>query len=270
MITREPIDYPVDASSWQRAQLALRQGLSELGRATVMGARAVSGLPSLRQPRHWTAFLRQMYVVGIGSLPVVTVVAVFIGMILALQIGLELQRYNQEVRIGSAVMISMLREMAPFVTGLILAACVGSAMAAQIGTMTVNDEIAALEIMSIDPVIFLMTPRLAALAILAPLLSFYTCMMGTLGGAVVGTTQLNVPWTQYVSAALDIARVKDLYVGLFKAMAYGLLIAVVSCYEGFTATQGAMGVGAATRRSVVTSFLLILIVGYFISRLFYF
>jgi phospholipid/cholesterol/gamma-HCH transport system permease protein len=166
-------------------------------------------------------------------------------------------------------MVSMLREMGPFMTGLILAACVGSSIAAQVGTMVVNDEIAALEIMSIDPVRYLMTPRLAAMAVMTPVLSFYTCVMGMLGGGLVGMTQLNVSWSQYMTVALDYARTKDLFVGLFKALLFGVIITTVACYEGFSTTRGAVGVGMSTRRAVISSFLLILIVGYFVTRFFY-
>src|SRR5574344_3084558 len=112
---------------------------------------------------------------GIKSLPVISVVGMFTGMILGLQVGLELRRFNQEIYIGSAVMVSLLREIGPFMTGLILAACVGSSMAAQIASRKVNEEIAALEIMSISPVRFLMAPRMAAMMLITPLLSFYSC-----------------------------------------------------------------------------------------------
>lgn len=270
MITREPVEYPPGVGRWQRLRLMARVTLGQIGRGVILAGRAIAAIPSLRRPRAWQAFLRQMYVAGIESLPVITVVAIFNGMILALQIGIELQRYNQEALIGSAVMLAMLRDMAPFITGLILAACVGAAMAAQLGTMTVNDEIAALEIMSIDPVRYLMTPRMAAMMVMTPLLSFYTCMTGTFGGAVVGMTQLNVTWAQYMTGALDVARSKDLFVGLFKALLYGIIIAMMACYEGFTASEGAVGVGQATRRAVISCFLLILIVGYFVTRICYF
>ena len=228
---------------------------------------AMRGLFSSRRLRREAT--AQMYVAGIKSLPVVTVVAFFIGMILALQIGIELRKFNQEMYVGPAVMATMLREMGPFMTGLILAACVGSAMAAQIGTMSVNDEIAALEIMSIDPIRLLMTPRVAAMAVMTPLMSFYTCMMGVLGGGVVGMTQLNINWNQYIQNALEFADVRDFYVGLFKAVLLGVIIATTACYEGFSTRNGAVGVGQATRRSVISSFLLILVVGYFVTRLFY-
>jgi len=251
-----------------------------LGRWVVFGCRSVGQaglllfetLLTLRfamQKRARHEILMQMFVSGIKSLGVITVVAVFTGMILALQTGLSLRQFNQEVLIGMTVMISMLREMGPFMTGLILAACVGSAMAAQLGTMVVSEEIAALEIMSIDPVRFLVMPRMVAMAIMTPVLTFYTCIMGVLGGGLVGMTQLGVSWDAYIDNATRYAEVKDLYVGLFKAFLFGITITIVSCHEGFSTSQGAVGVGFATRKAVIVSFLLILIIGYIVTRLFY-
>lgn len=270
MITREPL-YTDEADSmlgsiWRSVLV----GLGDIGRAGSLTLQALTSIPALLSSRRgWRELFRQLYVTGIKSLAVVTVVGMFTGMILALQVGLELRRFNQEIYIGSAVMISLLREMGPFMSGLILAASVGSSMAAQIGTMTVNDEIAALEIMSISPVRFLMTPRMAAMVMMTPLLSFYTCVLGVIGGGLVGEMQLNVQWDQYISMAMNFARLRDLYVGLLKALVFGIVITGVSCYEGFTTKLGAVGVGKATRRSVITSFLLILILGYIMTRLFY-
>jgi phospholipid/cholesterol/gamma-HCH transport system permease protein len=210
-----------------------------------------------------------MYVYGIKSLGVVTIVAVFTGMILALQTGIELRKFNQEVFIGTAVMATMLREMGPFMTGLILAACVGSAIAAQLGTMVVSEEIDALEVMSIDPVRFLVMPRLVAVGIMTPLLSFYTCVMGVLGGGVVGMTQLGVSWDAYIDNAMRYAELMDLHVGMLKAFVFGLVVAMVACHEGLSTSQGAVGVGLATRRTVISTFLLILVLGYYLTRLFY-
>lgn len=222
----------------------------------------------------WTArsrreILMQMMMYGIKSLGVITIVAVFIGMILALQTGIELRKFNQEVYIGTAVMATMLREMGPFMTGLILAACVGSAIAAHLGTMVVSEEIDALEVMSIDPVRFLVMPRLAAMSVMTPLLSFYTCVMGVIGGGVVGMTQLGVSWDTYIEYATRYADVKDLYVGMFKAFVFGVLLTTVACHEGLSTSQGAVGVGLATRKTVIECFLLILVIGYFITRMFY-
>ena len=200
----------------------------------------------------------------------VAVVALFTGMILSLQVGLQLARFNQEEYLGAAVMVSLLREMGPFVTGICLSACVGSRMAAELGAMTVNDEVAALEIMSIDAVRYLVAPRMAGLLAMGPVLAFYACIIGCVGGGLVGWTQLNVDFRQYVASALSIADLKDLYVGLLKALGYGIIIGAVACHEGFSASTGSTGVGRATQRSVIIAFLLILMLGYVVDHLFYF
>jgi phospholipid/cholesterol/gamma-HCH transport system permease protein len=212
----------------------------------------------------------QLYSTGIRTLPVITVVGLFTGMILGLQVGLALRRFNQEMFLGATVMLSLIREMGPFVTGICLSACVGSAMAAELGTMKVNDEIAALEIMSIPPVRYLAAPRMLALLIMSPILAFYACVLGVMGGGLVGYTQLNVPFAQYMSGAMSIAELKDLFTGLFKAVVFGVVVCTVSCHQGFETRLGAVGVGKATQRSVIISFLLILMFGYMITRMFYF
>ena len=171
--------------------------------------------------------------------------------------------------LGATVMLTLIREMGPFVTGICLSACVGSAMAAELGTMTVNDEVAALEIMSISPVRYLAAPRMGALLVMSPILAFYACVQGVIGGGIVGQTQLNVEFHQYMTSAMMIATVKDLFVGLFKAGVFGVVIGAVSCYQGFATRLGAVGVGRATQHSVIISFLLILMLGYMITRAFY-
>lgn len=240
-----------------------------VGRGILMLMEAVLCLPSVVQPRRMHETFQHMYVTGIKSLGVITVVALFTGMILALQTGLELRRFSQEENIGTAVTVVMLREMGPFMTGLIIAASVGSAIGAAIGTMVVSEEIAALEIMSINPVRFLVVPRLVALAIMMPILTIYTNLVGILGGAVVGATQLGVTMETYFDNARLFAANKDLYVGLLKAVLFGIIIATVACHQGFSTTGGAVGVGQATRRTVIISFLTILIFGYIVTKLFY-
>lgn len=234
-----------------------------------MLAQAARYLPGVfsKRMRHETIY--QFFLTGIKSLGVITVVALFTGMILALQTGLELRRFGQEVNIGTAVTVVMMREMGPFMTALIIAASVGSAIAAQLGTMTVSEEIAALEIMSIDPVRFLVMPRLLALAVMLPVLTIYTNILGVVGGAIVGYTQLGVSFAAYFDNATRYADNKDLYVGLFKAVLFGIIITTVACHQGFSTTEGAVGVGRSTRRTVIISFLTILVVGYVVTRLFY-
>lgn len=269
MITREPLILPPPRNSMQSIGQEVLLVLVEVGRATQICVGAFAYMRHALSKRARREIVMQMYTGGIKSLPVVTVVAVFIGMIMALQLGVEARQYNQEMYIGSAVMAVMLREMGPFMSGLVLAACVGAAMAAQLGTMTINEEIAALEIMSIDPVRFLVMPRMAAMVVMVPLLSFYTCMMGVLGGAVVGYTQLSVSWRVYFQNAMDFAGTRALYVGMLKALVFAILITTIACYEGFSTKRGAVGVGIATRRCVISCFLFILVTGYFVTRLFY-
>jgi phospholipid/cholesterol/gamma-HCH transport system permease protein len=270
MITREPEYYPPSVGFLGRLGRIAMFFVREIGLAVILFYESVLNFRFMFAPRVRREILGQMFVSGIKSLGVVTIVAVFTGMILALQTGLEMKKFNLEENIGTAVMVSMLREMGPFMTGLILAACVGSSIAAQLGTMVVSEEIAALEIMSIDPVRFLVMPRLAAMMVMTPALAFYTCIMGVVGGGIVGMTQLDVSWGVYIDNATRFAEAKDLYVGLFKALLFGIIITIVACHEGFATTRGAVGVGIATRKSVIVSFLLILVVGYFVTRMFYY
>lgn len=269
-LTREPELYPEPKNlpaRLGRKVIFLARGM---GRALMLLASAVRSIfPHAFTARARKEIANQMYVGGIMSLGVVTVVALFTGMILALQTGIELRRFGQEVFIGSAVMMSMLREMGPFMSGIILAASVGAAIAAQMGTMVVSEEIAALEVMSISPIRFLVMPRLVAMAIMTPLLSLYGCLMGVLGGGIVGETQLGVAWAAYIQNSTRFVGVKDIYVGMLKAFVFGIIIVIVACHEGFETTNGAVGVGNSTRRSVVISFLAILISGFFITRFFY-
>ena len=244
--------------------------ISSVGWAGIVLAKSVANFPYVVLRRTGRTDLAvQLYATGVRTLPVLTVVSLFTGMILSLQVGLELARFNQEVYLGAAVMLTLMREMAAFSCGICLAACVGSAIAAELGTMKVNDELDALVIMKIPPMRFLAAPRVLALVMMAPLLMFYCCIVGTVGGAVVGHTQLRVDFGQFMSSALSIVAKKDLFVGLLKAGVFGLVIGTVSVAEGFGTKLGATGVGKATQRAVIVSFLAILAFGYMITRLCY-
>ncbi|MGN0888366.1 MAG: MlaE family ABC transporter permease [Kiritimatiellia bacterium] len=269
--TREPLYEDVPSNHWEALRRHAVGLFLAVGRCGRLAIESLACLPvTLARRDSRAAFMKQLYVAGIRTLPVITVVGLFTGMILGLQVGLALRRFNQEsVFLGATVMLTLIREMGPFVTGICLSACVGSAMAAELGTMTVNDEVAALEIMSISPVRYLAAPRMGALLVMSPILAFYACVQGVIGGGIVGQTQLNVEFHQYMTSAMMIATVKDLFVGLFKAGIFGVVIGAVSCYQGFATRLGAVGVGRATQHSVIISFLLILMLGYMITRAFY-
>ena len=244
--------------------------LAAIGRMGIVMARSMMYFPAVVvRSRSRADLFVQLYATGIRTLPVVTIVALFTGMILSLQVGIELARFNQEMFLGAAVMLTLIREMAPFSCGICLAAMVGSAIAAELGTMKVNDEIDALMIMDIDPLRYLAAPRILALMMMSPLIAFYCCIIGTVGGGLVASTQLNVDFGQYMSSALSMATDKDLFTGLLKALVFGLLIGTISISEGLGTEHGATGVGKATQRSVIISFLAILVFGYMITRAFY-
>lgn len=241
--------------------------MAKIGWFGIVLVRAIASFPSvvLRRTSR-TELSTQLYATGIRTLPVISVVSLFTGMILALQGGLLLARFNQEMFLGAAVMLTMIRDMAAFSCGICLAACVGSAIAAELGTMKVNDEIDALVIMKISPIRFLAAPRILALLLMAPLLTFYCCIVGTIGGGLVGATQLNIDFGQFMSSAMTVVNVKDFYVGLMKAGVFGVLIGTVAAVEGLGTKLGATGVGKATQRAVIESLLIILIVGYMLTR----
>jgi len=171
----------------------------------------------------------------------------------------------------------MFREMGPFITGIILAATAGAACAAEIGTMRVSEEIDALEMMSIDPVRYLVVPRVAALTLMCFVLTVLTDCFGTLGGALIAKSQLGVSYAVYFREARGALEgeyllwvlPKDVYTGLVKALVFGLVIGIVGCSQGLRASGGALGVGSAVRRAVVASVVLVLVLGYFMTWFFY-
>jgi len=238
------------------------------GKALLLLFRALGHIGSVWKKRR--EIVAQMLVCGVHSVPVAMLVAAFSGMVIALQIGIELSDWGQSQRIGSIVAASMCRELGPVWIGVILAARVGSAMAAELGTMRVSEEIDALEVMSIDPAKFLVLPRVIALTIMAPVLTAYANLVGILGGAVVGKYQLDIDYRVYFDWAQRTLTSKDILSGLLiKAPIFGLTIAVVGCTLGLTvkASEGAEGVGNATRNSVVGALILIIVFNYFLTSL---
>ncbi len=217
--------------------------------------------------------LEQMFIAGVGSLFVVSVVSIFTGMIMGLNTGLGLRDFGAEGQIGLLLTITLTREMSPFMTSLILAASVGSAMAAEIGTMKVSEEIDALEVMSISPVRYLVLPRILGFSLMVPVLCVYSSTLGILGGAVIGKFQLGIDIIAYFqdvqSRITSVPGLKDLYVGIFKGYIFGLTVSTISCSQGLRTQGGAIGVGETTRKAVVTSFLMVIFFGYVMTALFY-
>jgi len=223
------------------------------------------------------ALADQLGVCFLTPLPVVCIVGLFTGMILALQIGVELAGYGQAERVSDILGVILFREMGPFMTAMILTASIGSAMAAELGTMAVSEELDALECLSVDAVSFLAMPRIVALTATMPLLAFVASTLAILGGALVCKTQLDIGTDLYLRNVLDSLRAdpgfggwpKEIVTGLVKAFVFGGLVSTTSCATGLLATGGAIGVGHAVRAAVVRCFLLVIVVGYFLSWAFF-
>ncbi len=241
--------------------------VEQVGFTLIMLGKAVLFMRFAPVKRH--EVLKHMHITGIKSLLVCSIVAFFTGMILALQSGIQLKKFNQAELVGNLVISSMTMEMGPFITALIITASVGSAMAAEIGTMKVTEQIDALEMMSISPIKFVVMPRVLALTVMLPAVTIYTVILGTFGGAIIAKYQLGIGYDTYFMRVMESLVFKDMYVGLFKALVFGFIISGISCANGLKTTNGVIGVGETTRRSVVASFLMILIIGYFMTSIFY-
>ena len=210
--------------------------------------------------------LRQMMQVGVNTLALAAMIGVFTGMVVALQTGYELKDFGLEDRIGSIVGLAMVREMGPVITGFLVAGRVGSAMAAELGTMAVTDEIDALRVMGISPVRYLVVPRFLAMLLMQPLLTVYSVVIGIWGASLISASYLRIDSSIYFKRLFDSLDVADIRQGFSKTFVFAAIISIVSCHLGLKATQGAAGVGKATTRSVVVSLTLILVSDYFVTR----
>ena len=227
-------------------------------------------LRSFREvPRNIPSILTQMTIIGYETLPVASVMAFFVGMVLALQTGVELSKYGTQDIIGSIVGLSMVRELGPVMTSFLVAGRAGSAMAAEIGVMKVYEEIDALKTLDIDPLRYLVMPRLIAALICVPLLTIYADCVGITGGAIMSHLhpRVFVSYATYADSVRMALKFKEVSAGLIKAFTFGGIIATVCCYVGLNTSGGARGIGITTTRSVVLSFMLILVADYYLTRL---
>ncbi|MBI3087875.1 MAG: ABC transporter permease [Candidatus Omnitrophica bacterium] len=208
--------------------------------------------------------------IGAQSWFIVSLSLLFVGMVLAFQSAYQMKRLAAEIYIASLVSLSVVREIGPVITALIVAGRVGSAIAAELGTMKVTEQIDALVTLATDPVRYLVVPRLLAAVVALPLLTLWADAVGILGGMLVGTMKLSILPSLYWKMTTLPLVFKDLGSGLLKSLVFAVIICVVSCLEGFRTEGGAEGVGRATTKAVVSSFILIIAADCFFTALFYF
>lgn len=223
----------------------------------------------VRPPFRLRNIFDQMASVGVSSLPIVMITAVFTGAVLALQTMTGFKRFNAQDLVGTIVALSICRELGPVLTGLIVSGRVGSGMAAELGTMKVTEQIDALETLATDPVNYLVVPRFLAGLVMLPVLTALADVVGMASGYAVSVFVLHANPTIYFRRSMEFLDLEDIYAGIIKAAVFGMIIALVGCHKGFTAEGGAEGVGRATTRSVVLSSMLILTANYFITAFFF-
>lgn len=212
----------------------------------------------------------QMVKIGVDSLPISTLTSFFIGIVIAFQSAYQMQKVGAEMYIPSLVSISMTREIGPMLTALVVAGRVGASIAAEIGSMKVTEQLDALETLATNPVKYLVAPRFIALFTMLPLLTVCADVVGIVGGYFVSVYKLGLSHSLYVKMAFDPLVLKDIFTGLFKTLIFASIICIISCFEGMRVEGGAEGVGAATTRAVVNSFVLIIAADAFFTVLFYF
>lgn len=212
----------------------------------------------------------QMVFVGLRSVAIVFFVAIFTGIVLAMQSAYQLNKMGAVLYVAALVSVSLCRELSPVLTALVVAGRVGSAIAAELGTMKVSEQIEALEIMAINPTRFLAVPRFLALFFMLPCLTVIGNLAGIFGGYLVGTSSLNINPDLYMQTTFKYLELKDVTTGIIKSFVFAIIIAVIGCYEGLNTRGGAEGVGRATTRSVVVSFILIILADCILTAIFYF
>jgi phospholipid/cholesterol/gamma-HCH transport system permease protein len=237
--------------------------MAQVGRLSLFIWASVTSL--VRPPIYWRLIGQQMARIGYYSLPVVGLTAFFTGGVLALQIYIGSDRYGAEAFVPQIVVLGICRELGPVIAGLMVAGRVAAAIAAEIGTMKVTEQIDALTTLSTDPIKYLVVPRLVASVVALPILVAIADAIGVFGGYVVATKSLGFNGHVYLKNTVNFVTAEDINSGLIKAAVFGFIIALMGCYNGFNSKGGAQGVGAATTNAVVSSSILILAANYVLT-----
>ncbi|MDP8217394.1 MAG: ABC transporter permease [Candidatus Theseobacter exili] len=250
----------------------------QLGKTAFRGLTMLGGISILFWQTLWALFttrprrnllVKQLYQVGVLSLPVVLLTGVFTGMVLAVQSYYQFHKITMETAIGILVGLSMTNELGPVLTAIMVAARVGAAMTAELGTMAVTEQVDALRAMGINSVEYLIVPRFIACFLMIPILEIFAVFIGICGGYVVGVHLLHINQTFYLKNMLDFTEVVDLMNGLIKTFVFAVLIVIICSYKGLNSENGAEGVGKATTEAVVLSAISILFADFFLAIILY-
>jgi phospholipid/cholesterol/gamma-HCH transport system permease protein len=237
-----------------------------LGRVAVMVRSAMTAI--LRGQWMPTLTIEQMNEIGVASFPVVGLTSLFTGMVLAFQSGFSFMKvFNEPIYVGSVVGLSLVKELGPVLTAMVISGRVGAAITAELGTMNVTEQLDALYTLGTNPVRYLAVPRYIAMMIMVPILTALSNVIGVTGGYIVASLQLRIPAGVYWEEVRTFVDMSDVMHGLIKSFFFGLIMVTTSCYMGFNCSGGAEGVGKATTRAVVVAMVLILVGDYFLSAI---
>jgi len=247
---------------------ALRRGIDRFGDFWIFAGQSFGWTTrDFARPQLWRLLIPQLFEVGYRSLPVILITGAFVGMVLAVQAIEQFRAVGLEDRMGAVVNISVVRELGPVLAGIMLAGRVGGALTAELGTMKVTEQIDALRSMGVDPIRYLVVPRVFACFLLTPILTLYADMTGSLGGWLISVVLRGVdsgPYWDYTRSTVDNF---DLFSGVLKAFFFGGALGLISCHKGFFCRPGAEGVGRACTEAFVTSFIAIIVLDYFLAEL---
>ncbi len=241
--------------------------LVELYRYTIFLGKIAASL--FTRPFYIKEIFEQLYQLGYKSLPIVTLTAFFTGMVIAFQTGTEMSRFGAKAYIGSVVGISLVRELGPVLTALVVAGRVGAGITAELGSMQVTDQVNAMRAMATDPYKKLVNTRVGALLLMLPILVAVADVLGIIGGGFIAVTNLNVGLEMYRSTIFDSLQTADLISGLTKPVVFAFIIGTVGCFLGINASGGTKGVGNSTTLSVVVSSVLIFLFDFILTKLFF-
>ena len=242
----------------------MRKKISQLGEMMVLFRDAL--VTGLRDPPSRTAVISQMHEVGVRSLSIVNLTAVFTGMVMALQLGWFLSTFGAKIFVSRVVGFAIISELGPVLTALMIGGRVGAGMAAELGTMKVTEQVDALRALGTDPVQYLVVPRLVAIIIMLPLLTAMADLVGVLGGMFIAWLELSVSPSFYFTSLVQFLTLGDLWRSLAKATVFGAIIGTIACHQGLTARGGADGVGHATTATVVKASITVLVTNFFLSK----
>ncbi len=243
--------------------------INNVGNASILAYSTIVSI--FKRPFGFPLILKQFDAIGVNSLAVVLITGVFTGMVLALQAYYQLAELAVEGMAGRVVCISVTKELGPIITAFVLAGRIGSAVTAELGTMKVTEQIDAMQSMAVSPVKYLVAPRFIACAIMLPVLTVFSILCGLIGGYVTVVHLFGMNGSFFINQIRSFLFLNDILIGLVKSTMFGMIIAIIACYKGFSvsSTAGAEGVGNATTGTAVISLILVLVANFLLDHLFY-